>query len=334
MSATPAAPRERRGWRAARIRYELIEKSKTRRSDCLDAFTIEISGSLDLHPPRRGEAEREIGQRLLFDMPWRCGECDATLTDRIEDTVNYGEVCQHVAFVAQERSYPTLERLCSEVADRLLDPSAPGGQRRRSEAGAADPAAGGGRRGRGSARAGAIERNRPVIGSICGGYAGRFRGSPPAYRRPRPGRSTGRPRRPSWPRSSAGHALHGVAELLDRGGLGGGRSPAARPAPDGCRGRLRSSQTGGVGEPGIGPDGSLPRMGHPLSRQSSLRFHASQRRHRLRQRPDRQRWPPPWRSDRSRAHPRPRGSRPGRQLPERVEAAPTPPPRGRRPRAP
>jgi 7,8-dihydroneopterin aldolase/epimerase/oxygenase len=48
------------------------------------------------------------------------GECDATLTDRIEDTVDYGQVCQTVALVAQQRSYRTLERLCVAVADRLL----------------------------------------------------------------------------------------------------------------------------------------------------------------------------------------------------------------------
>ena len=47
--------------------------------------------------------------------------CDATVTDRVEDTVDYGEVCQAVALVAQQRSYRTLERLCAAIADRLLD---------------------------------------------------------------------------------------------------------------------------------------------------------------------------------------------------------------------
>ena len=41
------------------------------------------------------------------------------ITDRVEDTVDYGEVCQAVALIAQQRSYKTLERLCSAVADRL-----------------------------------------------------------------------------------------------------------------------------------------------------------------------------------------------------------------------
>ena len=43
------------------------------------------------------------------------------MTDRLEDTVDYADVCQQVALAAQERSYKTLERLCSAVADRMID---------------------------------------------------------------------------------------------------------------------------------------------------------------------------------------------------------------------
>jgi dihydroneopterin aldolase len=64
-------------------------------------------------------AEREIGQRLVFDVRFDVGEPDALVTDRVEDTVDYGEVCQVIALVAQARSYKTLERLCAVIADRL-----------------------------------------------------------------------------------------------------------------------------------------------------------------------------------------------------------------------
>ena len=67
------------------------------------------------------QAEREIGQRLLVDLTLEVGEVDATVTDLVEDTVDYGEVCNTVALVAQQRSYKTLERLCTAIADRLLD---------------------------------------------------------------------------------------------------------------------------------------------------------------------------------------------------------------------
>jgi 7,8-dihydroneopterin aldolase/epimerase/oxygenase len=85
------------------------------------AVTIEITGlSLYTHHGVE-EAERQVGQRLLFDLSFEVGECDATVTDRVEDTVDYADVCQQVALAAQERSYKTLERLCSAVADRMIE---------------------------------------------------------------------------------------------------------------------------------------------------------------------------------------------------------------------
>jgi 7,8-dihydroneopterin aldolase/epimerase/oxygenase len=85
------------------------------------AVMIEITG-LSLYT-RHGvsDAERELGQRLVFDVAFELDECDATVTDRVEDTVDYGEVCEQVALAAQERSYKTLERLCAAVADRLIE---------------------------------------------------------------------------------------------------------------------------------------------------------------------------------------------------------------------
>lgn len=83
--------------------------------------TIEVSGlSLYTHHGVTA-AEREVGQRLLLDLRLDVGECDATLTDRIEDTIDYAQVCEAATLVAQQRSYKTLERLCAAIADRLLD---------------------------------------------------------------------------------------------------------------------------------------------------------------------------------------------------------------------
>jgi dihydroneopterin aldolase len=82
--------------------------------------TIEISGlSLYTHVGVSA-AEREVGQRLLLDIRLDVGECDATVTDRIEDTVDYGKVCELANLVAQQKNYRTLERLCAAIADRLL----------------------------------------------------------------------------------------------------------------------------------------------------------------------------------------------------------------------
>ena len=78
----------------------------------------------------------------MFDISFEADDCDATVTDRIEDTVNYADVCEQVALGAQERSYATLERLCAAVADRLIDRFGAESVRvKASKAGAADPAA-------------------------------------------------------------------------------------------------------------------------------------------------------------------------------------------------
>jgi len=85
-----------------------------------ESVTIEITGlSLYTHHGV-SEAEREVGQRLVVDLRLDVGETDATATDSIEDTIDYAEVCQLVALVAQQRSHRTLERLCATIASRLL----------------------------------------------------------------------------------------------------------------------------------------------------------------------------------------------------------------------
>lgn len=67
------------------------------------------------------EAEREIGQRLDLDVSFDVPRCDAMLTDRLEDTVDYGEVADIVALAATERSYKTLERLGHVICERLAE---------------------------------------------------------------------------------------------------------------------------------------------------------------------------------------------------------------------
>ena len=67
------------------------------------------------------EAEREIGQRLLLDISFDVPSCDAVLTDRLEDTIDYSEACDIVALAATERSYRTLERLAHVIAERLAE---------------------------------------------------------------------------------------------------------------------------------------------------------------------------------------------------------------------
>ena len=67
------------------------------------------------------DAEQEVGQRLEFDVSFDVPDCDAVLTDRLEDTADYADACDIVALAATERSYRTLERLGEVIAERLME---------------------------------------------------------------------------------------------------------------------------------------------------------------------------------------------------------------------
>jgi dihydroneopterin aldolase len=96
------------------------DHSEDESEDTAEAVTVEITGlSLYTHHGVT-DAEREVGQRLVVDLRLDIGQTDATVTDAVEDTVDYAEVCQLVALIAQQRSHKTLERLCGAIANRLL----------------------------------------------------------------------------------------------------------------------------------------------------------------------------------------------------------------------
>jgi dihydroneopterin aldolase len=66
------------------------------------------------------EAEREIGQRMVFDLELVVPDCGATSSDRVEDTVDYGELSGLVADLATAESRLTLERLVDVIAREVL----------------------------------------------------------------------------------------------------------------------------------------------------------------------------------------------------------------------
>ena len=102
--------------------YEEQEEQEEARAEPGDSYvTIEI-GSLSIFTHHGAtKAEQETGQRLVFDISLDIEDCDATVTDRLEDTIDYGAVCDTVTYIATERSYNTLERLCTTIADMLVE---------------------------------------------------------------------------------------------------------------------------------------------------------------------------------------------------------------------
>lgn len=68
-----------------------------------------------------GEAEREIGQRLVLDLDLIPVACEATATDDVTDTIDYGEVTGLVVELATGQSFRTLERLVTVIGESILD---------------------------------------------------------------------------------------------------------------------------------------------------------------------------------------------------------------------
>ena len=62
-----------------------------------------------------------MGQRLVFDIAFELEECDATVTDRIEDTSTTPRCASRWRSARRSARTSTLERLCTAVADRLID---------------------------------------------------------------------------------------------------------------------------------------------------------------------------------------------------------------------
>lgn len=101
--------------------YRYVAPVESRDNSATSDVSVELAGLSIFTHHGVTEAEQEVGQRLEFDINFDVPDCDAVLTDRLDDTVDYGEVCDIVALAATERRYRTLERLCHVVAERLME---------------------------------------------------------------------------------------------------------------------------------------------------------------------------------------------------------------------
>lgn len=83
--------------------------------------TVRLSG-VSIHTNHGvSEAEREIGQRMVFDVELVLDRCEAVESDALEDTVDYGAVTEVLVESATSHSYLTLERLCAVTGGSLLE---------------------------------------------------------------------------------------------------------------------------------------------------------------------------------------------------------------------
>ncbi len=83
--------------------------------------TVRLSG-VSVHTNHGvGAAEREVGQRMVFDLELLLSECGATGSDELAGTVDYGAVTEELVGAARSRSYLTLERLVAVIGETILD---------------------------------------------------------------------------------------------------------------------------------------------------------------------------------------------------------------------
>ena len=66
------------------------------------------------------EEERSKPQRLLVTIDMSLDFSSAAVSDRIEKTIDYNEVCQEILKFGEGRSWKLLERLSTAIADHIL----------------------------------------------------------------------------------------------------------------------------------------------------------------------------------------------------------------------
>ena len=66
------------------------------------------------------EEERRVGQRISADLQVTLDLSKATVSDRLEDTVDYVSLCDKVVSIGRGESYHLLETLAERIAREIL----------------------------------------------------------------------------------------------------------------------------------------------------------------------------------------------------------------------
>lgn len=65
--------------------------------------------------------ENVLGQRFFFDVELTCNLPAAGKTDRVEDTVHYGEVYETIKDIVENRTYNLIEKVAEEIAQAIFE---------------------------------------------------------------------------------------------------------------------------------------------------------------------------------------------------------------------
>jgi 7,8-dihydroneopterin aldolase/epimerase/oxygenase len=73
-------------------------------------------GHVGVHP-----SEKEHGQDFQIDVTLSCRPLDASRSDKLDQTIDYGRVYQLSGDIVKNACFDLIERLADEIAGRLLD---------------------------------------------------------------------------------------------------------------------------------------------------------------------------------------------------------------------
>jgi dihydroneopterin aldolase len=85
-----------------------------------DPLTIELRGLVVFARHGVHAFEQEQGQRFVLDLRLVPQSARALETDRLDDTVSYGEVARLAAEICEGRRFDLIERLAAVIGDTLL----------------------------------------------------------------------------------------------------------------------------------------------------------------------------------------------------------------------
>lgn len=64
--------------------------------------------------------EKQIKQKLLFDLELSCNLIEAGISDNVDDTVCYATVCESITKLTQSQHFELLEALAEQICSTLL----------------------------------------------------------------------------------------------------------------------------------------------------------------------------------------------------------------------
>jgi dihydroneopterin aldolase len=82
--------------------------------------TVEVAGLVLFARHGVHQSERAQGQRFILDIALECDFADAAQSDRLTDTVDYGEVVAVAEAAFRDRNFYLIEASASHVAGSIL----------------------------------------------------------------------------------------------------------------------------------------------------------------------------------------------------------------------